>query len=145
MKKAELTKLLSNVKFWLRNYEQTKNKYDGKFNKYNEEIKILCPNYSSIESMFYNSNQVQYYGYVITWLKESLKTWKKLKQSIKYLKNLINNITAEVINNDVWFHTWLKSTRPYATKVYVNNYNKINNLMKEFLTDYILATNETIK
>jgi hypothetical protein len=144
MKKAELTKLLNNVKFWLRNYEQTKNKYDGKFTEYDNDIENLSPNYSSIESMFYNSNQIKYSGYMITWLKEALKTWKKLKQSIKCLKTFINNITIEVINNDVRFHTWAKSTRPYAVKVYLNNYNKINNLMREFLTDYVLSANETI-
>jgi len=138
MKKTELKAYIKGIKFWVKDFEKTSNKYanykNEKFNKFLKEDND-CYNIKDFESMF-------------TWDFNPYRDVSKIacdeptKSNIRECKTQINHIMTEDIENHI---NWLTDSslnenelRCFTIKYYLKFYKKINKAMQNILINIIL-------
>lgn len=144
MTKKQLLDYTKSIKFWLKDFEKTKSKYQN----YKKEIDLVflsdCRqggvkrDFESELSDFIFQKAYKYSR--VQTLKEKLENWEYTKSNIRSLKTTINSLTLEFNKNFVeWYHDDLELSKNHKLYIryYVENYEKINEAMQNILFDFV--------
>ncbi|MBU1959562.1 hypothetical protein KJ680_14260 [bacterium] len=126
----------SKSNFGLKNYQAVSERYQGKWNKYNEVIEDFdADNFEAyLEHKVYNDHyRMDMYRKM---LDEAKTSGKKLKSTLNMVKTWIND-TALRANAELF--TDANTTKHnYATKLYLKHYRAINEAMHEVFLGFTL-------